>query len=177
MSQQVEECFSRGNSSCKCPETGECLTCWISKVLSVTGTEWAKGRAAGSEIRDWDWRPDGADLRDHYTYMALIWCLGSHWRILSQGVLSDLHFKVTTVAALRRLKWARVGVGNSQDARTAIVWKMRLAPSGSCGHHERWSWSGCSKRPIAFIGILDISVRGYPPSVWSGGFGRRWLRE
>lgn len=43
-------------------------------------------------------------LRGHYTYMALIWCLGSHWKILRQGVLSDLHFKVTVVAALRRLQ-------------------------------------------------------------------------
>lgn len=37
-------------------------------------------------------------------YLALIWCLVSHWKSLSQGVLSDLHFKVTVAAVLRRLK-------------------------------------------------------------------------
>lgn len=52
-------------------------------------------------------------------------------------MLPDLHFKVTVFAASRRLKWAGVESGNSPDARTAILWKMTLAASGSCGRRER----------------------------------------
>lgn len=78
----------------------------------------------------------------------------SQWKILNQGVLSDLHFKVIVAAVLRRLKSAWVKSGNRQDAMTLIMCKMTLEPSGSGGHHERWPCCGSSERPRALIGRL-----------------------
>lgn len=39
--------------------------------------------------------------------LALIWCFRSHWAALSRKVISDLHFMITVIAVLSRLKWAR----------------------------------------------------------------------
>lgn len=42
--------LGRGNSKCKCPETGQSLTHGGSREASMAGTAGAKGRAAGDEI-------------------------------------------------------------------------------------------------------------------------------